>query len=311
MARHVLEPEELYRVGLESWARGGIDMSPEAQHLRPVARVIRTKQAYELLADRTGFGLLQLRPYRADTPMLEERFATKKVRVERYSAGYEAAIYDVENDPNGVIAKKGPLLQASVKHTMNAIMQAGLLRAAIAAASGGITSIIDQKPIYAVDHVVNGAPGNVQSNLLAEEITVEGIHNSLTAMHTQMNWQGQPVPDTPGWDYYVGPKEYDNVLQMLDSQLLPGTMNNDSNITLRRRIREVVLMKYWGLSTANDNVAIGVPNKAEDRPYIFVMLQDPRTRQEENSSRETVNTYCNMHLVFDGLNHHNTWMQAA
>lgn len=305
MATRITAPEEAFRSGMLYNAAWGVDQDPDAMYLDLVTEKVTSKQSYERLLTRDGFGTFQRRNPGQASPIQEERVAMKIVRALRYALGYEIVIKDLEKDPNKLVAGKAPLLRASYIHTLNSMVQLAMLRGA--AASNPIVSTVDGKAIFATDHTLKD--GRTYSNKVAYSIVGASFLQAVSDLNTQLNREGMPVKNVKEWDVCCDPSKLGQIQTILESELFPGTNNNDTNKVNRRSFRQALAMKYWQLGgTSTANTVIFNPVEAKERPFFMMETEALTMEDQKAASVGKHGFYAWFEAVIEAGSHYNTLM---
>ena len=305
MATRFTAPEEVFRSGVLFNATHGIDADPDAKYLELIMSKVDSRQAYERITQRFGFGLFQRRNIGQSSPIQEEKVVTKTVRSGRFALGYEIDINALRRDPNKIVAGKSPLLRASYIHSLNAQAQLAYLKCG--ASSAPLTSMIDGLAIYSTAHTQRN--GNTSSNKKSYAVTGASFLQVVGDLNSQLNYEGLPVSNVEEWDVLCDPTKIGQVQTILESELFAGTSNNDTNSVIKRSFRAAKPMKYWQLGgSTTTNTCMFVPTKASERPVFLMMTEELCMEDEKAASVGKHGFYAWYESVFESLTHYNTLM---
>lgn len=300
---------ELFRIGLTRYGSDGLDENPESQYMDVVSGIIDSKQVYDTMPVRLGFGLFQRRNIGTMAPMQEEIIKTKNVQAYRYVLGFNLPLNAMDRDPNGFIKGKGPLLQAAAVHTHNYLAADAFLRTGTTG-STAITSAIDGLPLCSTaGHTVRGATAQVNKSTAtqsaADFITVMGV------LASQFSAEGVPIGRINEFEVLCTPASQMPIQVVIDSELRAGGNNNDKNL-LGMKIKAVRAMDWWAIAgTAIADDYIVQPFEKSKKPLFGIRTQGVRVGTQDDISLGQMKTVASFEIGFDALTHHGIYYASG
>lgn len=304
------EKLSLYRTGLTFLGRNGIDESPQAMYKELISQVVSSKQSYDEMPRRLGFGLFQQTNTGTMTTVVEEEINSKRVATSRYSLGYELPANALERDPNGFAKSKAQSLTASAVHTMNYLAQMAFVRGALTNTDpNSITSVVDGLPIYSSAHPVSGSAN--QSNKVTTDASASAFITMLSEMAAQFTREGTPAMQASGgFDIFCSPRKAMDIQVIIDSELVAGSNNNDKNL-LGQRINKVLPLTWLAFagSSYDDDYWIQ-PSAAADRKFFALQTQALQVATDPEPKIGMIGTYASFEITFNALDHYQTYYSS-
>lgn len=220
-----------------------------------------------------GLGLMRSKqegaPPTFDDPI---QGGTHRIYVKTYSLGWQITREMIEDERYGLMKKVAQGLMRSAKLTIESLCAAPLNLATSTTVCG------DGLAMLHTAHPILGPEGGTWSNLLSpyEDISVTAFQDIFNLSERAIDERGQPAMIAPT-DLWIPPELQWATRVVLQTQLAPGTGNNDIN-TMQGRLSPHVLhfltsTTSWFVSSKDNNELTA---KWSVRPQSY-MYDDPQT----------------------------------
>lgn len=171
----------------------------------------------------------------------------RKYRHEAFTSGFmvERELYD--DDQYRQLSKMPQALARACRATVE--------KDAISILQDGFTEVgYDGVPLFSNAHPLLDNAGMLGKNLVYGALTRDNLKAAIKLMRETVDEAGNLIqlkPDT----LIIPPELEDTALRILESNLLPGTNNNDTNEYITNKNMKIVVMDYLGATAGGSDTA--------------------------------------------------------
>jgi hypothetical protein len=223
-----------------------------------------SERAYEETTGYSGFGLFSEKDqdggvvdYDTILQLFDKRFI-HTTYAKAFQISEEAQADDIDGVINNAAPALGRAAQTSIETVIWNVFNNGF----------GTETTPDGKSLFSSTHVFGD--GGSFSNIVSGDLANSTLESAITKFDTMTDDRGLPIQLSPAVLVYPSQLRFQASV-VLQSQLRPGTTNNDINALNRLGLREV-MSKYL---TDDDNWFVGAP--ANVSKLIVYWREEPRT----------------------------------
>lgn len=265
---------KMYRANLYAVINEGVD-GPDATSKNISGRTIKSRQAYEEMLTHSGLGL-----FAAKGEGENATFDKAKIRYNPtfapliYELGVEYTQQSKNKDINGFIRMHGSMLADAWVSTRN-FLAADLIQEGF---SGGGTVCPDGKTLFASDHP--NADGSTQSNVYSLDLNGANLREVVQGLLAQKGDRNLPVSRMPNsWRLVHGPALWGQAEASVNSNQLPGSMDNDDFTYMKKMIGDIYCERFIGADdSALSDMWCLLPTDDSRNPIFRMAVQEMSTR---------------------------------